>query len=189
MPKKHTPAYAHTKPSYVHPSLQSSRSLPSPGPSEPPSVNARIQQLRREQAPRATPEQREELTLGVSRTVPPELRRILHIPEVNAPKPKAGTRSRRLPGATRPPPGPAAPTSWLQQSRHAPAHTGPGRRMSSMAYTAPRFSTLARATDAELKVGDESLHSSPAPPTCSWLNNVPNQASHSCHSAFHPPEA
>ncbi|KAH9861344.1 hypothetical protein J1614_011090 [Plenodomus biglobosus] len=151
MPKKHTPAYAHTKPSYVHPSLQSSRSLPLPGPSEPPSVNARIQQLRREQAPRPTPEQREELTLGVSRTVPPELRRILHIPEVNAPKPKAGTRTRRLPGATRPPPGPAAPTSWLQQSRHAPAHAGRGRRMSSMAYTAPRFSTLARATDAELK--------------------------------------
>ncbi|KAF2846690.1 hypothetical protein T440DRAFT_221941 [Plenodomus tracheiphilus IPT5] len=151
MPKKHTPTYAHTKPSYVHPSLHSSRSPPSPGPSEPQSVNARIQQLRREQAPRPTPEQREELALGVSRTVPPELRRILHIPEVNAPKPKAGTRTRRVPGATRPPPGPAAPTSWLQQSRHAPAHLRNGRRRASLAYNAPRFSTLARATDAALK--------------------------------------
>lgn len=90
--------------------------------------------------------------MGVSRTVPPELRRILHIPEVNAPKPKAGTRTRRVPGGTaRPPPGPAPPTSWLQQSRHAPAHTGNGRRSGSTGYKAPRFSTLARAMDAELK--------------------------------------
>jgi hypothetical protein len=148
MPKKHTPAYTTTKPSYVHPSLQSSRSASSSTPSEPQSVNQRINQLRREQAPRATPEQRDELTSVVSRTVPPELRRILHIPEVNAPKPKANTRARRLMGDARPPPGPAAPTSWLQASRHAPAYM----KKKSGAKQAARFGTLARMTNDDHKV-------------------------------------
>jgi hypothetical protein len=149
MPKKHTPAYTTTKPSYVHPSLQSSRSTASSStPSEPQSVNQRIHQLRREQAPRPTPEQRDELTSVVSRTVPPELRRILHIPEINAPKPKANTRTRRLMGDARPPPGPAAPTSWLQASRHAPAYM----KKKSGAKQAARFGTLARVTDDEFKV-------------------------------------
>jgi hypothetical protein len=148
MPKKHTPTYTTTKPSYVHPSLQSTRSASST-PSEPQSVNQRINQLRREQAPRATPEQRDELTSVVSsRTVPPELRRILHIPEVNAPKPKANTRPRRLMGDARPPPGPAAPTSWLQASRHAPAYM----KKKSGAKQAARFGTLARVTNVEFKV-------------------------------------
>ncbi|KAJ4374734.1 hypothetical protein N0V83_001810 [Neocucurbitaria cava] len=150
MPKKHTPSYAQTKPSYVHPSLQSSRASSSSAPSEPQTVNQRIQQLRREQAPRATPEQRDEFTSVVSRTVPPELRRILHIPEVNAPKPKAGTRTRRVLGAARPPPGPAAPSSWLQNSRHAPAYLRK-RKQAGVEHAAPRFSTLARATDDEFK--------------------------------------
>lgn len=151
MPKKHAPAFTHTKPSYVHPSLESSRASPSQ-PSEPQTVNQRIQQLRREQAPRATPQQRDELTSPVSRTVPPELRRILHIPEVNAPKPKAGTRMRRAMGGARPPPGPAAPGSWLQQSRHAPAYAR-NRRKSGGGQSAPRFGTLAKATEQERKVG------------------------------------
>ncbi|CAO2653912.1 Nn.00g106450.m01.CDS01 [Neocucurbitaria sp. VM-36] len=150
MPKKHTPLYAQTKPSYVHPSLQSSRASSSSAPTEPQTVNQRIQQLRREQAPRATPEQRDEFTSVVSRTVPPELRRILHIPEVNAPKPKAGTRTRRVLGAARPPPGPAAPSSWLQHSRHAPAHMR-RRKQAGIERAAPKFSTLARATDGEFK--------------------------------------
>jgi hypothetical protein len=153
MTKKHAPSYATAKPSYVHPSLQSSRSSASASTSsEPQTVNQRIQQLRREQAPRATPEQRDELTSVVSnRTVPPELRRILHIPEVNAPKPKANTRTRRVMGATRPPPGPAAPTSWLQASRHAPASMR-NKKKSPAEHGAAQFGTLARVSNQELKV-------------------------------------
>lgn len=150
MPKKHTPSYATAKPSYVHPSLQSSRSSPpSSSASEPQTVNQRIQQLRREQAPRATPQQRDDLTSVVSnRTVPPELRRILHIPEVNAPKPKANTRLRRTVGGARPPPGPAAPSSWSKTSRHAHSHTKKSKRQENTV----RFGALARATDEERKV-------------------------------------
>src|SRR3954468_18643878 len=121
MPKKHHPNYAHIKPSYVHPSLQGSRSTGSSSPAAPQTVNERIQQLRREQAPRATIERRDEVTEVVThRTVPPDLRRILHMAEVNAPLPKPGTRTRLIRQGARPPPGPAAPSSWLQSSRHAP---------------------------------------------------------------------
>lgn len=153
MPKKHAPAYTQAKPTYVHPSLQSSRASSS-APSEPQTVNQRIQQLRREQTPRATPEQRDELISVVgSRTVPPDLRRILHIPEVNAPKPKPGLRSRRAVGAARPPPGPAAPTSWLLSSRHAPDYVRKMRRQQSGDERgAPRFCMLARVTDDEYRV-------------------------------------
>lgn len=154
MPKKHTAAYTTAKPNYVHPTLQSSRHTASSAPTEPQTVNQRIAQLRREQAPRASIEQRNEMNSAVSsRTVPPDLRRILHIPEVNAPKPKAGTRLRaRGPGGTRPPPGPAAPISWLHSSRYAPKQTReygwkkPGER------TASRFSHLARVTEDDFKV-------------------------------------
>ena len=152
MPKKHTPSYAQTKPSYVHPSLQSSRASTSSASPEPQTVNQRIQQLRREQAPRPTSEQRDELTSVVSRTVPPELRRILHIPEVNAPKPKAGTRTRRAVGGARLPPGPAAPSSWLQKSRHAPAYMRRGKNCMAEEQNVSSFSTLARASNDELKV-------------------------------------
>lgn len=154
MPKKHAPAYTQAKPTYVHPSLQSSRASSSSTPSEPQTVNERIQQLRREQTPRATPQQRDELTSAVSsRTVPPDLRRILHIPEVNAPKPKPGLRSRRAVGGARPPPGPAVPTSWLLSSRHAPDYVRKMRRQQAGdERCAPSFCKLARVTDAEYKV-------------------------------------
>ncbi|KAF9701246.1 hypothetical protein EKO04_001043 [Ascochyta lentis] len=153
MPKKHAPAYTQAKPTYVHPSLQSSRASSSSTPSEPQTVNERIQQLRREQTPRATPEQRDELTSVVSsRTVPPDLRRILHIPEVNAPKPKPGLRPRRAIGGARPPPGPAAPTSWLLSSRHAPDYVRKMRsQQSGSERGAPRFCMLSRVTDDEYK--------------------------------------
>lgn len=154
MPRKHTPAYTTTKPNYVHPSLQSARATPSTTPSEPQTVNQRIAQLRREQAPRASIEQRNEIHSSVSsRTVPPHLRRILAIPEVNAPKPKAGTRMRtRGRGDARPPPGPAAPSSWLRTSRYAPVQTReygwkkPGERVAST------FSHLARVTEEDFQV-------------------------------------
>jgi hypothetical protein len=156
MPKKHTPAYTTTKPNYVHPSLQSSRASASAGPAEPQTVNQRIARLRLEQAPRATIEERNEMTSAVSsRTVPPHLRRILHIAEVDAPKPKAGirTRTRRIPGAARPPPGPAAPTSWLQTSQHAPIEKktpASFRRLESGAP--PHFGSLASETERDFAV-------------------------------------
>jgi hypothetical protein len=158
MPKKHTPAYTTTKPNYVHPSLQSSRATASSAPTSSPSpqtVNDRIAHLRREQAPRATAEQRDDMTLLVSsRTVPPELRRILHIPEVNAPKPKAGTRTPRMrgPGVTRPPPGPAAPVSWLYMSRHAPTKTRFPSKQRMAGGASPGLGPLARQTGEDLQV-------------------------------------
>ncbi|KAF3011036.1 hypothetical protein E8E13_011001 [Curvularia kusanoi] len=152
MPKKHAPAYTLVKPAHLHPSLHSSRASSSTPP-EPQSVNERIQQLRREQTPRATPEQRDELTSVVSsRTVPPDLRRILHIPEVNAPKPKPGLRSRRTVNGARPPPGPAAPNSWLLASRHAPDYVRKMKRQQHAgAHNAPRFSMIANVTDEEYR--------------------------------------
>lgn len=154
MPKKHAPAYTQAKPSYVHPSLQSSRASTSSAQPEPQTVNQRIQQLRREQTPRTTPEQRDELTSVVSsRTVPPDLRRILHIPEVNAPKPKAGLRSRRAVGGARPPPGPAAPVSWLLSSRHAPEYVRKMRKQQSDGVAGmSQFCLLVRMTDDEYRV-------------------------------------
>ncbi|KAJ4352086.1 uncharacterized protein N0V89_007432 [Didymosphaeria variabile] len=62
MPKKHHPTYASIKPTYVHPSLQSSRNAASSSTPSPQTVNDRIQQLRREQAPRATAQRRDEVT-------------------------------------------------------------------------------------------------------------------------------
>jgi hypothetical protein len=94
MPKKHTPAYTTTKPNYVHSALRSWRATASSAPAGPWIVSDRIAQLRRERAPRATAEQRNEISSLVSSRTPPDLRQILHIPEVNAPKPKAGTRMR-----------------------------------------------------------------------------------------------
>jgi hypothetical protein len=182
MPKKHTPAYTTTKPNYVHPSLQSSRATTSSAPAEPRTVNQRIAQLRREQTPRATIEQRNELASVVSsRTVPPDLRRILHIPEVNAPKPKAGTRMRtRATGGARPPPGPAAPSSWLHMSRYAPKETRdygwkkPGERAASS------FSNLARVTEDDFKVrfAPALLHMKPTSP-CPPSLTMPTQTSYS----------
>ena len=178
MPKKHTPAYTTTKPSYVHPSLQRSPASSST-PAEPQTVTQRIQQLRREQAPRATPEQRDDLTSAVSsRTVPPELRRILHIPEVDAPKPKTNTRARR---GARAPPGPAAPTSWLQTSRHAPADMRTKQKTAD--GRAARFGMLARVTDEEFKVRHQySLRNHPGSSIASsryWLLSLTIQASYS----------
>ncbi|KAF2464361.1 uncharacterized protein BDR25DRAFT_242988 [Lindgomyces ingoldianus] len=155
MPKKHAPPYTQTKPSnsYVHPSLQSSRPSTSASPT-PQTVNQRIQQLRREQTPRATSERRDEVTeLVRNRSVPPQLRQILQIPEVNAPLPKAGVRARPVPRARRPPPGPAAPSSWLSHSRHTPAHARNRRLVeeggSERLYE--QFCALARLNDVEYR--------------------------------------
>lgn len=51
-------------------------------------------------------------------TVPPAIRHILRLPETPAPPPRRPVRL--APNGRRLPPGPAAPRSWLSQSRHAP---------------------------------------------------------------------
>ncbi|KAF2114198.1 hypothetical protein BDV96DRAFT_495224 [Lophiotrema nucula] len=156
MPKKHQPNYNKTKPSYVHPSLQSSKSSSASTPTSPQSVSERIQQLRREAAPRATTERRDEVTDVVTRrSVPPALRRILHIAEVDAPAPKPGSRFSRAPRTgARPPPGPAAPSSWLDASRHAPDYLRKLRKKwhgEDGSAGLEKLSMLARVCDEEYK--------------------------------------
>ena len=153
MPKKHNQFYTSIKPrSSNPPTLESSRTggASSSTQAPPQTVNDRIQQLRREQAPRVTAQRRDEITEVVShRTVPPHLRRILHMAEVDAPKPKPGTR--RTEGR-RPPPGPAAPSSWLSGSRRAPGHTRKSKTHAGHGNGVGRFCQLARIHDDEFKV-------------------------------------
>lgn len=155
MPKKHQPTYASIKPKSTNPpTLQSSRNAASS--STPPlqTVNDRIQQLRREQAPRATQQRRDEITEVVShRTVPPDLRRILHMAEVDAPRPKPGIR--RVAQGRRAPPGPAAPTSWLSASQWAPEHMRRSRAYEAHDTGIGRFCKLARAYNDAYKVRDD----------------------------------
>lgn len=149
MPKKHQPTYLSIKPSST---ASSSRAPATPPPAAAQSVNERIQQLRREQAPRASAQRRDEVTEVVSRrTVPPHLRRLLHMAEVDAPPPKPGTRARAAPlrPGQRPPPGPAPPSSWLQGSQHASQRNV--RRKTSGVGRA-RMCMLARVHDEEFKV-------------------------------------
>ncbi|KAF2745559.1 hypothetical protein M011DRAFT_479061 [Sporormia fimetaria CBS 119925] len=119
MPKKRTPHYTHTKSSYIHPSLQ--RTPPSTNPSsDAQSVNTRLQQLRLEQAPKASSSARNSLIEAVtSSSIPQHLRQILQIPELEAPKPKGGrpVRRRGRIGEPRLPPGPAPPSSWVKERR------------------------------------------------------------------------
>ncbi|KAF2398206.1 hypothetical protein EJ06DRAFT_127537 [Trichodelitschia bisporula] len=113
MPKKHTRKF--TPGSYLS---RASASTASHGASSSSStagstrsVNERLEQLRLEQAPRATLEQRQQVTeIATTHSMPPQLRRILQIPETAPPPPRAG---RRVPRAARTP-GPPPPQSWLQ---------------------------------------------------------------------------
>lgn len=120
MPKKHQPNYKPAS-NYVHPSLSSSRTSASSnaGPSSSQSVNDRLNQLRREQAPRSTQDRWNEITETLtSRAVHPDVRQVLNLPEVGPPRPRLVARTangRRVPG-------PAAPQSWLNGSRHAPEY-------------------------------------------------------------------
>lgn len=138
MPKRHQQNFTKPSSSYVHPSLQVSKALAATDAAPNRSVNERLSQLRREQAPKADVARRNEVAAVVSqRTVPPALRQIMNIPETAPPKPKPGT-SNRVRG--RRPPGPAAPQSWLESSRHAP----PSAKKSDMGRdTGPRCSTTA----------------------------------------------
>ncbi|KAF1988905.1 hypothetical protein K402DRAFT_391608 [Aulographum hederae CBS 113979] len=116
MPKKHHTDLTKLKSSSSHAS--SSRDSPSSSSVTPSrTVSERLEQLRREQNPRPSIEARNEIaTLVSQKTVPPDLRRLLSIPETAPPPPKRGMFRVR----DRPPPGPAAPASWLMSSKHAP---------------------------------------------------------------------
>lgn len=118
MPKKHQPKY--TKQSYTQssPAPRASAASSSSQSSSPATVNERLNQLRREQNPKATAERRDEVTLVASqRTVPPTLRSILNLPETAPIVPHRGLRQPAVRG--RQVPGPAPPASWLERSRHA----------------------------------------------------------------------
>lgn len=123
MPKKYQPNYKPAS-SYVHPSLSSSRSSTSshaaPSSSSQ-SVNDRLNQLRREQAPRSAIDRRNEITETLTaRVTHPAVRQILNLPDVAVPRPRVVARTangRRVPG-------PSAPQSWLERSRHAPEALG-----------------------------------------------------------------
>jgi hypothetical protein len=81
-------------------------------------VNERLEQLRREQAPRPSPQQFEEMSsIAISRSIPGELRQILQLPETVPPLPRGPRRQ----AGTRRIPGPPPPPSWLHHSQHAPA--------------------------------------------------------------------
>lgn len=136
MPKKYQPSYNKSASNYVHPSLSSSREPPAnnAGPSSSQSVNDRLNQLRREQAPRSAIDRRNELTESLTaRPVHPAVRQILNLPEVAVPRPRLVARTtngRRVPG-------PSAPQSWLESSRHAPDPTTQAPRLWKLMR--PRF--------------------------------------------------
>jgi len=75
------------------------------------SVNERLSQLRVANSLDATQRKREIAELVAQRSVPPELRGILNIPESAPPKPKVGIRVRDRERMRTP--GPAAPKSWM----------------------------------------------------------------------------
>ncbi|OMP83977.1 hypothetical protein BK809_0001360 [Diplodia seriata] len=128
MPKKYQPSYNKSSSNYVHPSLSSSRESPAgnAGPSSSQSVNDRLNQLRREQAPRSAIDRRNELAESLTaRPVHPAVRQILNLPEVAAPRPRVIART----GNGRRVPGPSAPQSWLESSRHAAESTPQAPRL------------------------------------------------------------
>lgn len=85
------------------------------------------------------------------RTVPPALRHILNIPEVDPPLPKRGARRTELSRTRRPPPGPAAPTSWSHRSRYVPPQIRGLNERPAVAgqsgYIPVKFSLLATLND------------------------------------------
>lgn len=76
------------------------------------SVNERLSQLRVADSIDAAQRKRELAELVSQKSVPPELRRVLNIPDSAPPRPKVGTRV-RFDRARMRTPGPAAPKSWL----------------------------------------------------------------------------
>ncbi|GAM84223.1 hypothetical protein ANO11243_022170 [Dothideomycetidae sp. 11243] len=104
MPKKRTVSYIKNS-SYSHPSSGSSDP-----PSSPATVNERLQQLRQSNPSAELTQRLKDIAQGSSRhTVPPELRKLLGVPDTAPPPPKPGSRTRTRLRT----PGPAPPPSWL----------------------------------------------------------------------------
>ncbi|GME28887.1 uncharacterized protein LTHEOB_7500 [Neofusicoccum parvum] len=134
MPKKYQQNYKPAS-NYVHPSLSSSRTSASSDAAPPSSqtVNDRLNQLRREQAPISAIDRRNEITESLTtRVVHPAVRQLLNLPEISGPRPRFVQRTangRRVPG-------PAAPQSWLNRSRHAPEYARDGSAEGSLVHYA-----------------------------------------------------
>jgi hypothetical protein len=122
MPKKRQPAYASLATGAAGPSSPAAAASSSATQTESKlSVNDLLARLRREQAPRATPEHTSQMTAVLSsRTVPPHLRHLMNLPEMEPPPPRPGVRGVRI--RAHRVAGPAPPRSWLEGSGsvHAP---------------------------------------------------------------------
>lgn len=83
-------------------------------------VNERLTQLRKEGSSTSSVLQKanEMTTVATQRTIPPELRNILNVPETAPPQPRPGIRPRGFCRTA----GPAPPPSWLETSIHTPWH-------------------------------------------------------------------
>ena len=152
MPKKHQRNFKIYQ-SHGSPSQTSNQS--SPAASSQKTVNERLAQLRKEQNSRLIILQNanEMASVATQRTVPPELRNILDVPEIAPPRLRPGVRPPRMLRRTA---GPAPPPSWLENSIHTPPHVRARnlRRMkesqarASCRHVPKDFSRLAKLEDA-----------------------------------------
>lgn len=100
-------------------------------------VNEKLGELRKIEGPDAAAKKREIAELVSQRSVPPQLRGILGVPESAPPKARAGVRTRDRFRT----PGPAPPKSW--------GALGVGRWKSTLAFRGKKKSKNARAGDVE----------------------------------------
>jgi hypothetical protein len=101
------------------------------------SVNEKLNELRKIEGPEAAAKKREIAELVSQKSVPPQLRGILGVPETAAPKARAGVRTRdRLRT-----PGPAPPKSWTT--------LGSGRWTSTLSFRKKRKGKNVSLGDAE----------------------------------------
>jgi hypothetical protein len=101
------------------------------------SVNEKLNELRKIEGPEAAAKKREIAELVSQKSVPPQLRGILGVPETAAPKARAGVRTRdRLRT-----PGPAPPKSWTA--------LGSGRWTSTLSFRKKRKGKNVSLGDAE----------------------------------------
>lgn len=122
MPKKRTFNFKqHQGPSSPKPNATTSRNDGSSN-----SVNEKLSELRKIEGPDAALKKREIAELVSQRSIPPQLRGILGVPESAPPRARAGVRARERLRT----PGPAPPKSWTA--------LGSGRWTSTLAYRGRR---------------------------------------------------